>query len=150
MFCVVSSIFHVLCFPCKWKNVIFDQLAFFSSDSSTNNVPCVGKTNIPYGSVRVGPLKNPALMGTFSIPPTSNIASVNMISSNYDPWIIHSPDQINDFGDAMLLIPVEKDYQTILFTFVDASTTPNRLRFSLDSYLKNHWLGSSDSEDPSN
>jgi len=99
MFCVVSSHFRVLRFPHQGKIVAIDQLAFFSSESSTGNVPYVGKTNITYENVRGGIFKVSSLMGTFSLPPPTNVGSVKMI---------------DNFGDTMLLSPVEQSYQTIL------------------------------------
>jgi len=51
MFCVVSSLFLVLRFPHEGKIVTIDQLSFFSSGSSNDNVPYVGNTEVPYESV---------------------------------------------------------------------------------------------------
>ena len=59
---VASSLFHVNRFPHQGRIVTIDQLYFFSFDSSMGNVPYVGKTNIPYESVRAGLFKNTALM----------------------------------------------------------------------------------------
>lgn len=84
MLCVVSSSFHVLCFPHLGKITIVDQLAFFLSGSSNGNVPYVGNTNIPYERVGANIFKDFALMGNFSLPPL-HVASVNMISTSRDP-----------------------------------------------------------------
>jgi hypothetical protein len=107
MFCVVSSLFRVLRFPHEGKIVTVDQLSFFSSGSSNGNVPYVGNTEIPYESVGAGLFKDSALMGTFSLPPP-NVHFINMISVSTDPWIIPTLDQIDSFGDAMPLSPLEK------------------------------------------
>jgi len=47
MFCVVSSLFRVLRFPCEGKIITIDQLAFFSSGYSNENVPYVGNMIFP-------------------------------------------------------------------------------------------------------
>lgn len=83
-----------------------DQLYFFSSGSSNENVPYVGNTEIPYESVGAGLFKDSVLMGNFTLPPP-NFHSVNMISDSTDPWIIPTPDHIDSFGDVMPLIPLE-------------------------------------------
>lgn len=49
-------------------------------------------------------------MGTFSLPPP-NVHSVNMISDSIDPWFIPSDDQIESFGHAMRLRPLEVNCQ---------------------------------------
>jgi hypothetical protein len=41
---VMSTLFCVLRFPHQGKVVTFDQLAFFNSDSCTNNIPFISKT----------------------------------------------------------------------------------------------------------
>jgi hypothetical protein len=38
---VVSTLFHVVCFPHQGKVVIIDQFAFFHSDAHTGNVPFI-------------------------------------------------------------------------------------------------------------
>lgn len=81
MFCVVYTLFYVLCFPHEGKIVIVDQLAFLSSSSSNGNAPYMGNTDIPYESVGVGIFKDSSLMGTFSLPPP-NVAFINVISTS--------------------------------------------------------------------
>jgi hypothetical protein len=98
---VVSTLFHVICFPHQGKVVIVDQLTLFSSNSRTSNVPFIEKTPLDYENVSVGLLKDSSLMGTFPIPPPNVppplVTSINMISTivgeipeSYDPWIVHS------------------------------------------------------------
>jgi hypothetical protein len=100
---VVSTLFHVICFPHQGKFVTVDQLAFFNSDSHTSNVPFIVKTPPSYENVSVGLLKDSLLMGMFPIPPldipTPFFASINMISivvgeipESYDPWIVPNSD----------------------------------------------------------
>jgi hypothetical protein len=82
---IVSTLFHVVCFPHQGKVVTIDQLAFFNSDTRTGNVPFIAKTPPGYENVGVGLLKDSSLMGNFPIPPPdvphSLVASINMIST---------------------------------------------------------------------
>jgi hypothetical protein len=41
---VVSTLFCVICFPHQGKVITVDQLAFFNSDTCTNNIPFIAKT----------------------------------------------------------------------------------------------------------
>ena len=109
MFCVVSSLFRVLRFPHEGKNFTVDQLSSFSFGSSNGNVPYVGNTEIPYKSVGAGLFKDSTLMGTFTLPPL-NVHSVNMIMDSMDHWIFPTINQIDSFGDAMPLSPLEINY----------------------------------------
>jgi hypothetical protein len=116
MHSVVSTLFHVIHFPHQGKVVTVDQLAFFSSDSHTSNIPFIAKTPPSYENVGVGLLKDSSLMGTFPIPPPDVpppfVSSINMISTNvgktpesYDPWIVPSLDECLRYGDQMPLSP---------------------------------------------
>jgi len=149
MFRVVSSLFHVICFPHEGKIVTINQLAFFSSNSSNGNVPYVGNTNIPYESVWVGIFKDSSLMGKFSLPPP-HVTSINMISTSSDPWIILTPDQVDSFSDAMLLSPLEQAYQQVVLASTIVSKSHTTLSMHLDMYSQSPWLGSWDSLDPLN
>jgi hypothetical protein len=86
MHAVVSTLFHVIRFPQQGKVITVDQLAFFNSDTRTNNVPFIAKTPSGYENVGVGLLKDSSLMGTFPIPPPDVphlfVASINMISTS--------------------------------------------------------------------
>jgi hypothetical protein len=80
---VVSSLFHVIRFPHQGKVFTVDQLAFFKSDTCTDNVSFIA--NPPgYENVGVGLLKDSYLMGTFPILPPDVphpfFALINMIS----------------------------------------------------------------------
>jgi hypothetical protein len=121
---VVSTLFHVVCFPHQGKVVTVNQLAFFNSDTRTGNVPFITKTPPGYENVGVGLLKDSSLMGTFPIPlpdvPCSSVASINMISTlphelpaSHDPWIVPDPRDHLRFDDAMPLSPIECTYQAI-------------------------------------
>jgi hypothetical protein len=99
MHAVMSTLFRIVHFPHQGKVVTVDQLAFFNSDTRTNNIPFIAKTPPGYENVGVGLLKDSTLMGTFPIPPPDIppplVASINMIStsvhethSSSDPWLI--------------------------------------------------------------
>jgi len=149
MFCVVSTLFCVLCFPHEGKIVTVDHLAFFSSNSSNGNVPCVGNTNIPYESFGAYLLKDSTLMGTFSLPP-SNVASVNMIYTPHDPWIVPHPDQVDSFGNVMPLNPAEQGYQVVVLDSTITSESHATLSMHLEAHSQSPWLGSCDSLNPLN
>jgi hypothetical protein len=127
---VVSTLFHVLCFPHQGKVVTVDQMAFFNSDSRTSNMPFISKTPPGYENVGVGLLKYSTLMGTFPIPQPDVtlpfVASINMISTSicetpasYDPWIVPDPGDYLHYGEQIPLSLVESTYQAI------QSTTPS-------------------------
>jgi len=84
---ISSSLFHVLCFPHQGKIFTVDQFSFFASSSSDGNVPYMKRIGAPYESVGAGLFRAPALMGIFPLPPP-HVASVNIISVKYDPWVI--------------------------------------------------------------
>ena len=69
MIVVASLVFRCFQFPHQGKIVTIDQLSFFSSSVSNDNIPYVGNTEIPYESVGVGLFKDSYLMRTFSLPP---------------------------------------------------------------------------------
>jgi hypothetical protein len=121
---IVSTLFHVIRFPHQGKFVTVDQLTFFSSDSSTSNVPFIEKTPLDYENIGVGILKDSLLMGNFPIPPPNVppplFASINMILTivgeipeSYDPWIVTSLAEYPHYGDQMPLSPVELTSQDI-------------------------------------
>jgi hypothetical protein len=69
MSALVSTFFHVLCFPHQGKIVTVGQLAFFNYDSRIGSVPFIEKTPSSYEDVGVGLLKDSSMMGTFPLPP---------------------------------------------------------------------------------
>jgi hypothetical protein len=120
----VSTLFHVVRFPHQGKYIIVVQLAFFNSESYTNNVPFISKTPPGYENVGMGLLKYLNLMGTFPIPPPDIpppfVASINMISTiahetpaSYDPWVVPSPGDYSRYDNHMPLSMVESAYQAI-------------------------------------
>jgi hypothetical protein len=124
MHVVVSTLFCVLRFPQQTKVVTVNQLAFFNSDSCTNNIPFILKTPPSYDNVSVGLLKDSTLMRMFPIPPPNIpphfVASINMISTSvhetceyYDPWIVPNSSEYLHYNDRMPLSPIESVYQAI-------------------------------------
>jgi hypothetical protein len=123
----VSTLFHIVHFPHQGKVVTVDQLAFFNSDTCTNNVPFIEKSSLGYENVGVGLLKDSTLMGMFMIPPPDIppplVASINMISTSIretpassNLWIIPKPGDYLHYGDQMPLSLVESSYQAIQST----------------------------------
>ena len=127
---VVSSIFRLIMFPHKGKIVKIDQLLYYSSDpAATDSIQHVEKSTIPYKYVRVGLIKDSALLGTFSLPAPNvppPIANINMITSSTisidDPWIVPSESELDSFDGPMPLSPFELAYQTIQSFFEIPST----------------------------
>jgi hypothetical protein len=128
---VVSTLFHVVCFPHQGKVVIVDQLALFNSDARIGNIPFITKTPLGYKNIGVGLLKDSSLMGTFPIPPPDvpclSVSSINMISTlihgtpvSHDPWIVPNLGYHLHYGDEMsfnrqpLLTPLLVSYLQIL------------------------------------
>ena len=109
---VASSLFHIIRFPHQGKIFTIDQLSFFAS-SSDGNIPFVEHTSKSYESLGPGLFKDPALMGVFPLPPP-NVASVNMVTTCSDPWIIPPTDQVDSWGDQMPLSPAELNYVEII------------------------------------
>jgi hypothetical protein len=142
MCAIVLTLFRVVRFPHQGKVVTVNQLAFFNSDTHTNNVPFITKTPPSYENVGVGLLKDSSLMGTFPIPPPdvprSSVASINMISTlphellvSHDPWIVPDPGDHLFYGNEMSLIPVESAYEAIQSV---TPSTPSLDELSLDHF----------------
>lgn len=134
MHVISSSLFHVLYFPHQGKILMVDQLSFFASSSFEGNVPYVEHTSIPYDNVGARLFKAHTLMGIFPLPPP-NVASVNMISINIDPWVIPPLDLVDSWGDVMPLIPAElNNVEIVSASFSSSNSTPSSR--SLDTYVK--------------
>jgi hypothetical protein len=77
---VVSSIFHILCFPHEGKIVTIDQLSFSCSSSSASVGPLVPIVkNSQKETEKIGVRMYPYLMGTFNF--LAPISYINAISS---------------------------------------------------------------------
>ena len=88
MAAVVSTYFQMIAFPLKGGIALVDQLAFFAnSPQATGSIPLIHGNSQSLQNVGVGLLKDPSLMGTFTLPSPSHFAELaivetcNMISS---------------------------------------------------------------------
>ena len=142
---VASSLFRIIRFPHQGKIVTVDQLAFFAS-SSEGNIPFVEHTSKSYENLGAGLFKDPSLMGVFLLPPP-NIASINMIIVRPDPWVLPPTDQVESWGDEMLLSPAELNYVEIVAASAP-SPKPAPSRKVPDSYAPFPWLGDEAFSDP--
>ena len=102
---VVSSLFHVVCFPFNGKIVTIDQTSFKNPSVTTSlgaSIPIIEHSQPATGSVGVG--MYPSLMGSFSCPApilmigsssgeaSTSVRSVSFCTSHIeDPWIIPTP-----------------------------------------------------------
>jgi hypothetical protein len=152
MHVVVSTIFCIVRFPHHGKVITVDQLAFFNSDTCTNNVPFISKTPPGYKNVGVGLLKDSTRMGTFPIPPPDIppplVASINMISTfvceppeSFDPWIVPKPGDYLHYGNQMPLSLIQSAYQAIQSadsstpSLGDSSPDPFHIIFPTDEMI---------------
>jgi hypothetical protein len=85
---VVSTYFRKIAFPSQGGITIIDQQTFLPNSSQvTGNIPMIHGSPSMLHNIGVGLLKDPTLMGTFTLPPPTNLAEVanvrtcNMISS---------------------------------------------------------------------
>ena len=142
---VASSLFRVVRFPHQGKIVTVDQLSFFAS-SSEGNVPFVEHTFKSLESVCAGLFKDPSLMVVFPLPPP-NLASVNMITTHSDPWVLPPVNQEDSWGEMMPLSPAELNYIEIVAA--SASTSEPAIPGSVpDSPETFPWLGEKATSDP--
>ena len=88
MAAVVSTYFRKIAFPFQGGITIVDQQTFLPNSSQVmGSIPMIHGSSHSLQNVGVGLLKEPALMGTFALPPPNNMAKVatvetcNMISS---------------------------------------------------------------------
>lgn len=76
----VSTYFRKIAFPFQGRITIVDQLTFFpNSSQSTGSIPMIHGSSQMLQNVGVGLLQDPALMGTFSVLPSSNLVEVAMV-----------------------------------------------------------------------
>ena len=85
---VVSTYFKKIAFPSQGGITIIDQQTFLPNSSQvTGSIPMIHGSSQLLQNIGVGLLKDPTLMGTFSLPPPNNMAEVatvgtcNMVSS---------------------------------------------------------------------
>ena len=82
MAAVVSTYFRKIAFPFQGGITVIDQQNF-SPDSSQvmGSIPMIHESNHSLQNIGVGLLKDPALMGTFALPPPSNQAELATVET---------------------------------------------------------------------
>ena len=84
---VVSTYFRKIAFPFQGGITIVDQQTFLPNSSQvTGSIPIIHGSSNSLQNIGVGLLKDPALMGTFSLPPPSNRAE--MATVEYETFYI--------------------------------------------------------------
>ena len=79
---VVSTYFRKIAFPFQGGITIFEQQTFLPNSSQvTGSILMIHKSSQSLQNIRVGLLKNPILMGSFSNPPPINLAEVAMVGT---------------------------------------------------------------------
>jgi len=82
MVVVVSTFFRKIAFPFQGGIIIIDQLTFLpNSFQVTGSIPLIHGSSQSLQNIGVGLLKDPSLMGTFSLPPPSNLAEVTTVET---------------------------------------------------------------------
>ena len=82
MAAVVSTYFRRIAFPFQGGITIVDQQTFLPNSSQvTGSIPMIHGRNHLLQNIGVGLLKDPALMGTFALPPPSNLAEVATVET---------------------------------------------------------------------
>ena len=107
MVAIMSTYFRKIAFPYQGNITVIDQHTFLPNGSQvTGIIPMIHGSSHLLQNIRVGLLKDPVLMGTFSLPPPINLAEVasvgtcNMISS-----IPKFSENDNDMDHTMVLPP---------------------------------------------
>lgn len=136
---IVSTLFHVIFFPCEGKIIKVDQLDYCPVDPQAtfdSTIPLVDNPCPPTENLGVGMYSS--LMGTFDLP--SPITIINVISSSKesprkqffqthyfsDPWTFPSPTttlaegKVN--GMAFRMFAADLRYQSIVNSTNDHST----------------------------
>lgn len=86
-------------------------------------------------------------MDVFPLPPPT-LASINMISIRSEPWVLPPADQLESWGDTMLLSPAELNYIEIVTASAPPPLEPAPLSRALGSYVHSPWLGDDATSDP--
>ena len=82
MAAVVSTYFRKIAFPFQRGITIVDQQTFLPNSSQvTGSIPMIHGSNHSLQNIGVGLLKDPALMGTFALPPASNLTEVATVET---------------------------------------------------------------------
>jgi len=79
---IVPTYFKKIAFPFQGGITIIDQLTFLPNSSQvTGSIPLTHGSSQSLQNIGVGLLKDSPLMGTFSLPPTSNLAEVAIVET---------------------------------------------------------------------
>ena len=82
MAAVVSTYFKKIAFPFQGGITIVDQQTFLPNSSQvTGSIPMIHGSNHSLQNIGVGLLKDPSLMGIFSLPPLINPAEVATVET---------------------------------------------------------------------
>jgi len=82
MAAVVSTYFRKIVFPFQGGITVVDQQTFLPNSSQvTGSIPMIHGSNHSLQNIGVGLLKDPALMGTFALPPPRNLAEVATVET---------------------------------------------------------------------
>jgi len=133
---IASTVFQIVQFPFQGNLVTIDQLDFIMPSAITNDENNVPLLNTPqYKDIRVGLIKDSSLMGVFPLsnpPPTSQTASINMISTSH----IDKGKAIAD--ESISFSPFKEIYNAIQAT--SEPTINNHLLMASDCYHMPYWL----------
>lgn len=141
---VTSTVYRLVHFPHQGRIVSIDQLDYYSPNvqfDAIANVPLVNSHAV-IELIGARHFKDPCLMGVFPPPvPDAFVARINMISSVGtfvgDPWILPSPTEVEQYGNAMPLSPDEETYSAIHSESVSHICPPTE--GELDQYSFPEW-----------
>ena len=82
MAAVVSTYFREIAFPFHGGITIINQQTFLPNSSQvTGSIPMIHGSDHPLQNIGISLLKDPTLMGTFALPPPSNLAKVATVET---------------------------------------------------------------------
>lgn len=86
-------------------------------------------------------------MGIFPLPPP-HVASINTILVKSDPWVIPSPDLIDNWGEVMPHSPTKVNYVAIVSASSSVCSDSFMSKTSLDTYSQSPWISTLESPNP--
>jgi len=115
MAAIVSTYFRTIAFHFKGGIIVIDQLAFFANSSqATGSISLIHRNPLSLQSFGVGLLKDPSLMGTFTLSPPYGLVKVaraktcNMISSTSSGFTnISNYFETDGHSEVLTLSPIE-------------------------------------------
>jgi len=82
MAAIMSTYFRKIAFPFQEGITIVDQQTFLPNSSQvTGSISMIHVSSQSLQNIKVGFLKDPTLLDTFSIPPLSNLAEVSTVET---------------------------------------------------------------------